>query len=61
MAADVGGHDHDGVLEIHRAALPIRETAVVQNLQQNVEHVGVRFFDFVEKDYTIWTTSDGFR
>src|SRR5579883_291583 len=61
VAADIGGHDYDGVLEIHRAALPIGEAAIVQNLQQNIEHVGMGFFDFVEKHHTVWTTSDRLR
>src|SRR5271165_3807829 len=61
MTPDIGRHDHDGVLEIHRTPLPIRKTAIVQYLQQYVEHVRVGFFDFVEKDYTVWTTSNRLR
>jgi beta-galactosidase len=41
--AEVAGHDDDGVLEIHRAALAVREPAVVEHLQQHVEHVGCAF------------------
>ena len=33
LAADVGGHDHHRVLEIHRAAVAIREPAVVEDLE----------------------------
>ena len=33
LAADVGGHDHHGVFEIHRAPVAIGEPPVVENLQ----------------------------
>ena len=33
LGADVGGHDEDGVLEVHGAALRVRHAAVVQDLQ----------------------------
>src|SRR5215469_2813802 len=61
VAADIGRHDYDGVFEVHRTSLPICKTAIVQYLQQHVEHVRVSFLDFVEKDYTIWTTSNRLR
>ena len=51
MAADVRGHDDDRVLEIDRAALTVGQPAVVEDLQENVEHVGVRLFDLVEQDH----------
>ena len=51
MASDIGGHDHDDVLEIDRAALTISQTAIIQHLQQNIKYIVVRFLDLVEKDY----------
>src|ERR1043165_4414904 len=33
LAADVAGHYHDGVLEVHHSTLSIGETAIFQNLQ----------------------------
>ena len=47
--ADVAGHDDDGVLEVDGAALVVGQAAVVQDLQQHVEHVGVRLLDLVEE------------
>src|SRR2546422_8564010 len=35
--------------EIHRPALRIGEATVVENLQQNVEHIRMRFLDLVEQ------------
>lgn len=48
VRADVRGHDHDGVAEVHRAALAVGQPSVVEELQQGVEHVRMRLFDFVE-------------
>src|SRR5208283_276733 len=45
---DIGSHDHYGVLEIHRTALPISEPAIIQNLKKQVEHIMVRLLDFIE-------------
>jgi hypothetical protein len=39
----------DGVLEVDRAALAVGEAAVVEHLQQHVEHVGVGLLDLVEQ------------
>ena len=36
LAAEVRREDDDRVLEVHRAALTVRDTAVVQDLQQDV-------------------------
>ena len=58
-AADVRGHDDDGVPEIHRAALAVGEPAVVEDLQQHVEHVVVRLLDFVEEDHAVGLAADG--
>src|SRR6185312_13011062 len=49
LRADIGGHDDDGVLEVHRAALRVREAAVVKDLEQYVEDFRMRLFDLVEK------------
>ncbi len=53
MAAQVGGEDDDGVPEIHRPALAVRDPAVVQDLQQNIEHVRVGLFHLVEQNHGI--------
>src|SRR6185312_5414829 len=61
LASDVRRHDDDGVLEVHRATLRIREPPVIQDLQQYVEHIGVRLFDLVEEHYRIRTPPNRFR
>src|SRR5581483_1478069 len=47
--ANVRGHDQDRVLKIDRVAESIGQLAVFKHLQQNVEHVRVRFLDFIEQ------------
>ena len=56
MGTQVAGHDDQGVLEVHHPALAIGETAVVQYLQQHVEHIRVGLFDFIEQDHGIRMT-----
>jgi hypothetical protein len=41
VRAQVAGHHDHGVLEVHRAALAVGQAAIVQHLQQHVEHVRV--------------------
>jgi hypothetical protein len=53
VRAEVRGHDDDGVAEIHRAALAVGQAAVVQHLQQHVEHVRVRLLDLVEQHHRV--------
>ena len=42
-------HDDDRVVEIHGAALSIRQTTIVEHLQQDVEHIAVCLLDLIEK------------
>ena len=59
FGAEVARHDHDGVLEVHGAALGVGEPSVVQDLQQEVEHVGVRLLDLVKQDHRVGLAPDG--
>src|SRR3989338_8644522 len=61
LAADVRGHDDDGVLEIHGLALGVREPPVIQDLQEKVEHLRVGLLDLVEEDQGIRPVADHFR
>src|SRR5437660_6021532 len=40
--ANVGGHDNDGILEIHGVAQAVGEMTVLKYLQQDVEHIRMR-------------------
>ena len=53
VTRQVRGHDEHGVGEVHRAALAVGEPAVVEDLQQDVEHVRVRLLDLVEQHHRV--------
>ena len=57
--ADVAGHHHHGVAEVHGTALAIGQPAVVQHLQQDVEHVRMRLLDLVEQDDAVRVAPHG--
>ena len=57
--ADVGGHDEQHVFERDGAALRVRQAAVLEDLQQDVEDVGVGLLDLVEQDDAVGLAADG--
>src|SRR5262249_3382385 len=59
LAADVRRHDDDGVLEVDRATLAVRQATVVENLEKHVEDVGVGLLDLVEEDHAVGAAPDG--
>ena len=60
LAADIGSHDNDGVFEVHGTALSVGQAAVIQYLQQDVEHVGMGLFHFVQKNHAVRFAADLF-
>src|SRR5919108_1577698 len=58
-AADVRRHDDDRVPEVDGPPLRVGESAVIEDLQQDVEHIGMRFLDLVEQDHRVRTPTDG--
>ena len=50
---DVRGHDHDAVAEVDRPALRVGQPAVLEDLQQDVEHVGMGLLDLVEQQHAV--------
>ena len=53
LRAEVRGHDDHGVAEVDGAALAVGQAAVVEHLQQHVEHVRVRLLDLVEQHHRV--------
>ena len=58
MRADVAGQNDDGVLERHHPAAAVRQPAVVEDLQQQIEYVRMRLFNFVKQYDRIGLASD---
>ena len=61
LRTHIGREDHDRIAEVHRATLPIGETAVIENLKQHVEDFRVSFLHFVEQNHRIGTATHGLR
>src|SRR5690606_3536695 len=59
LAAEVGGHHDDGVAEVHGAALAVGEAAVIEHLQQDVEHVRMRLLDLVQQQHAVRAAAHG--
>ena len=60
LTAEVRGHDDDGVLEVDRSALRVGNSAIVKDLQQNVENIRVSLLDLIEQDDGIGLSAHGF-
>ena len=58
LRAEVRGHDDDGIAKIDRAALAVGQPAVIEHLQQHVEHVLVRLLDLIEQHHRIGPAPD---
>ena len=41
--------------------MPVGETAVVEHLEQDIEHIGVRLLDLVEQEHRVGTAADRLR
>src|SRR5690606_2415379 len=49
LAAEVAGKNDQRVGEVDHPTLPVGQTAIIEHLQEDVEHVRVRLLDFVEQ------------
>ena len=60
LRTDIRGEDDDGVTEVDLATKVVGHLAFFEDLQQEMHHIWVRFFDFVEQDHGIRATTHGF-
>ncbi|MNT00927.1 hypothetical protein D3C72_1353750 [compost metagenome] len=49
----VGGHHQHHVAEVRFAPVVVGQRPVVHHLQEDIEHVRVRFLDFIEQQYRV--------
>ena len=59
FCAKVWRHNQNGVFEIHRTALWIRDSSIIQHLQQNIKHIRMCLFNLIKKDNWIWSAAHG--
>src|ERR1039457_3186946 len=50
LGAEVAGHDDDAVAKVDPAALGVRKVAVLENLEKDVEDLGMGLLHLVEED-----------
>ena len=60
LAAQVRRHDDDDVLEVDRASLAVGQPSVVEQLQQDVQDLGMRLLDLVEQHHGVRPAAHGF-
>jgi hypothetical protein len=48
--AEIGGQDDEAMPEIRDPAARVRQPAIIENLQEQIPDIGVRFFELVEED-----------
>ena len=59
LGPHVAGHDDDGVLEGHCAPLAVRHPPIIQDLEQHVEDICMRFLHLIQQDHRIRPTPAG--
>ena len=59
LGTEVGGQNDDRVLEVHDTALRVGQSAVVQDLEQDVEDVGMGLLHLVKEDDGVGLAADG--
>ena len=58
LAADVGGEDNKGVGEVAHATQTVVQLALVQYLQEEVEHRAVGFLNLIEQHHAVGMLTD---
>ena len=60
LGAGVGCHDNHHIAKIRLASVVVGQGAVVHYLQQDIEHLRVRLFDFVQQQHGVRLLGNGF-
>ena len=59
LAGDIAGHNNHGIFEVHRSALAVGQSAVIENLQHHIEDVRMRLFNLIEQNHRIGLSPNG--
>ncbi|MNN56112.1 hypothetical protein D3C81_1710240 [compost metagenome] len=60
VTAQIGSHENDRVAKIDLPSFSITHEAPVEHLIEQVEHIPVGLFDFVQQHHAIGTLANGF-
>src|SRR4029077_10297487 len=58
LRPEVAGHDDDAVAEVDSTALGVREVSVLEDLEEDVEDLGMGLLDLVEEDDRVVLATD---
>mmetsp|Transcript_8552 Transcript_8552/g.24136 ORF Transcript_8552/g.24136 Transcript_8552/m.24136 type:complete len:532 (-) Transcript_8552:1313-2908(-) len=61
LRPEVARHHDDRVAKVHGAALGVGQAAVVQHLEEDIEHVLVGLLNLVEEDHAVGAAAHGLR
>ena len=53
VAAEVGGHQDNGVAEVDFATFAVAHKAAVEHLIEQVHHIAMRFLHFIEQHHAV--------
>src|SRR3712207_8837296 len=54
----VRGHDQDDIAEVDLLSVVVGQLAMIHDLQQHVEQIGMRLFDLVKQQHAVWMLID---
>ena len=60
MGTQIAGQHNDGVAEINRPPLAIRQPPIIKHLQQHIEDIIMCLFDLIEQNHLIRPSPHGF-
>ena len=58
MRTDIACHDNDGVLKINHTPFAICKAPIIKNLKQYIKYITVCFFNLVQQNNTVRTTTN---
>ena len=61
LRTSIAGHDDHGVTEVDRAPLGIGQAAIIKELEQGVEDIGMGLLNLVKEDYLVGSAADTLR
>ena len=61
VRSQIRGHDDHRVREVHGASLLVRQTTIVEHLQEQVPHVRMRLLHLVQQNHVVRTSADRLR
>ena len=59
LGSNIGGEYNDRILKVHCPALGIRNTSVIQDLEQYIEYIRVGLLHLIKQHHAVWLAAYG--